>query len=246
MTHQHQSQEENRQTLAAGLRENAGGGRTLAPPPFQLKRSSLPLQRQETSFPEGMDEESLKQGMQMKRQPGLPLQRRPAGPVLQRRGGATVGRLCIVSNVNNEGLLAGHAWLSYTPTGGSETTYGTWGNVDPIGLHRDREVGRAYKARRCTDIDADDLATLDSYATANDRWSYTNNCASFAARGWLRVTGEPVAYTTWGIPNPSALGAGITALGGELAAGTGGGSSASSGSSYGSSSLNSSAPGSSG
>lgn len=222
--------------------------------PAQLKSMS--------SFPEGMTEEELL-GKKKRKQPGeaggggggAPAQMKlmpgivqmmvnPGAGVIQMRGGETVGRLCVVSNVVSEGLLAGHAWLSYTPTDGSETTYGTWGNRDPIGLHRDLEVGNSYAARRCTDVDAADKTNLDTYASSNNAWSYTNNCASFAARGWLAVTGESLSYTTLGIPNPSALGAGISSAGGELASGESGGSSASSGSSYGSSSLNSARPGS--
>jgi hypothetical protein len=219
---------------------------------------AVPLQRKAaTSFPDELTDEQLVG--EKKRQSELAQMKRPGGPawarvvqmkradsaVAQMRGGATVGRLCIVSNVISAGLTAGHAWLSYTPSGGAETTYGTWGNRTPIGLHRDLELGRPYATRRCTDLDAADKSALDSFATANNAWSYTNNCASFAARGWLAVTGEHVPYTTLGIPNPSALGAGIRSLGGTLAAGTGGGSSASSGSSYGSSSLGSVGPGSS-
>lgn len=243
----------------------AAGG---AAGPAQLKADS--------SFPEGLTEEDLLGKKKKKKKPGasdggeaeggapaqmkvgpaivqmmadpgvIQMMTAPGDGVIQMRGGAKVGRLCVVTNVVSQGLTAGHAWLSYTPTGGGETTYGTWGNRDPIGLHRDLEVGNAYAARRCTDVDATDVAALNSYATANDDWGYVNNCASFAARGWLSVTGESLSYTSMGIPNPSALGAGISAAGGELAADEGGGSSASSGSSYGSSSLSSARPGSSG
>lgn len=242
----------------------AAGG---AAGPAQLKADS--------SFPEGLTEEDLL-GKKKKKKPGAggggeaeggaPAQMKvgpavvqlmadpgvvqmmsaPGDGVIQMRGGAKVGRLCVVTNVVSQGLTAGHAWLSYTPTGGGETTYGTWGNRDPIGLHRNLEVGKAYAARRCTDVDAADVTQLDSYASANNAWGYVNNCASFAARGWLSVTGESLSYTSMGIPNPSALGAGISAAGGELAVDDGGGSSASSGSSYGSSSLGSAKPGSSG
>jgi hypothetical protein len=144
-----------------------------------------------------------------------PVQRAAHGGVsVQRVGGAVVGRLCVRSNVISAGLTAGHAWLSYTPNGGSETTYGTWGNRRPIGLHRDLEVGFGFAASRCTDLDATDKGALDSFAAGNNAWSLLNNCASFAARGWQSVTMESLDYTSMGIPNPSALGAGISAANG--------------------------------
>lgn len=198
--------------------------------------ASLFLQREEqSSFPEGA-EEKLRAQTYVQRQavPGAgaataTVQREALA--VQRVGGPTVGRLCVRSNVVSEGLTAGHAWLSYTPTGGSETTYGTWGNRNPIGLHRDLEVGFSHKASRCKDIDAAELTALDTFATSNNAWSLTNNCASFAGRGWAAVTGESLSYTSWGIPNPSALGAGISAAGptyaapGPAAGRSGGGSS---------------------
>ena len=147
---------------------------------------------------------------------------------IQRRGGATVGDLAIRTNVIGAGLTAGHAWLSYTPAGGAQTTYGTWGNRAPIGLHRDLELGYPYAASRSTALDATDYTALTTFAAANNAWGYLNNCASFAARGWRAVTGESLPYTnSLGIPNPSSLGTGIVAAGGVLAAApVGGGSSA--------------------
>jgi len=140
--------------------------------------------------------------------------------MIQKRGGTTVGSLSVRSNVISAGLTAGHAWLSYTPTGGSETTYGTWGNRTPIGLHRDLEVGIPYAASRTTDLDGTDYSSLTSFAAANNAWGYINNCASFAARGWAAVTGESLSYRNWiGIPNPSSLGAGIQSANGGAAHG---------------------------
>jgi hypothetical protein len=202
--------------------------------------SSLVLQRQETSFPDDSEERLTasaeggegtateeEQGTvqtHVQRDVSSGSSRRPSrdsappsryfSAVVQRKGGPSVGQLCIRSNVISEGLTAGHSWLSFTPTGGAETTWGTWGNRTPIGLHRDLEVGRSYKASRCASLDATDRAAVDSFASANNAWSYTNNCASFAARGWAAVTGESLSHTTWGIPNPSALGAGIQSANG--------------------------------
>lgn len=229
-----------------------------------------PVQREESSNPEDMEEQLEQTGalqrLAVDHQPEASAVQRAAdgnhvhtgaasswakpaasGFVVQRRGGPKVGTLCVVSNVVSAGLTAGHAWLSYTPDGGTETTYGTWGNLKPKGLYRDREVGRAFAAKRCTDVDAADVTALNTFAAGNNTWTLTNNCSSFAARGWYAITGEGIDHTTMGIPNPSALGAGITAANGGatgvLAAGGGG---ASSGSSAGGGSGGSSGGGSSG
>ena len=211
-----------------------------------------PLQRSAfTSFPEGAEQQVQGQkegetvqkrsnGQKGSQYPIQALMKSSGGP-MQMRGGPTVGRLCVKTSVVSQGLTAGHAWLSYTPTGGSGTTYGTWGNVDPIGLHRDLEVGRPADATRCSDLDATDKTALDNFVSSNTSWGMINNCSSFAARGWLAVTGEHLNYTSFGIPNPGKLGKSIVAAGGTLNADATGGSSASSGSSYGSSSVDSSA-----
>jgi hypothetical protein len=133
---------------------------------------------------------------------------------IQCRGGATVGTLSINTNVISAGLTAGHAWLAYSPVGGAMTTYGTWGNRTPIGLHRNLELGYTPAAIRSTALDTTDHTALTTFAAANNAWGYINNCASFAARGWRGVTGESLSYSTIGIPNPSALGAGIVAANG--------------------------------
>jgi len=133
---------------------------------------------------------------------------------IQRRGGATVGSLAIRTNVVGAGLTDGHAWLSYTPNGGAQTTYGTWGNRPHIGLNRDLELTYPFAASRSTALDSADQAGLVSFAAANDSWGYINNCASFAARGWRSVAGESLSYTTLNIPNPSALGSGIVSANG--------------------------------
>jgi hypothetical protein len=248
--------------------ESVFQGKTMKPPGFSVTASPIqkkdaesnsltaPIQRKQAgSFPEGVTDEQLKNGgnaeegpVQRKADNSLvssetPVQRVESGnsSVTQLRGGAAVGTLCVNTNVVGGGLTDGHAWLAYTPAGGAETTYGTWGNRNPIGLHRNAEAGYSPSASRCTELDATDKTALDNFASSNNSWGLFNNCASFAARGWLSVTGESIPYTSWGIPNPSALGTGIIAKGGTLAAGGTGGSSDSSGSSYGSSSVNGSA-----
>jgi hypothetical protein len=81
-------------------------------------------------------------------------------------------------------------------TYGAEATYGTWGNKDPIGLHYDLEAHYESKALRCTDVDAADFGALNTFVTANNAWSITNNGASFASRGWRAVTGESLSSGT--------------------------------------------------
>lgn len=254
-------------TSPALLRLQAlAGNRAVAQ---HVQRLSAPapvrIQRQETSNPENMEEQLEQTGQLQRSAEGQPVQRAASsatlghtgatssssapsgGFVVQRRGGPKVGTLCVVSNVVSAGLTAGHAWLSYTPDGGTETTYGTWGNLTPKGLYRDREVGRPFAARRCTDVDAADVAALNTFAAGNNSWTLTNNCSSFAARGWYAVTGEGIDHTSLGIPNPSALGAGITAAnGGATGVLPVGGPGASSGSSAGGGSGGSSGGGSSG
>ncbi|MBE9199610.1 MULTISPECIES: DUF4157 domain-containing protein [unclassified Nodularia (in: cyanobacteria)] len=177
----------------------------------QLRKSApsaSTLQLKETSFPENTEEELKEMGV---------LQRKAQSSTIQFRGGAVVGTLKIKSSDVGSSLISGHAWLSYTPVGGSEETHGTWGNQDPIGYYSDKEVGRAAAAERATNLDATDLGNLNGYIVGNNRWSYINNCASFAARGWKTVTNESLAYKSLGIPNPSALGVGIVAANGGTA-----------------------------
>jgi hypothetical protein len=180
------------------------------------------FQRQETSFPVD-SEEKLKEENQVQRKSEIhsvltPVLQQKLNALdyktIQRRGGTTVGQLDINSNVISAGLTAGHAWLAYTPTGGTMTTYGTWGNRKPIGLHRDLELGYTPAATRTTALDAGDYTALTGFASANNDWGYINNCASFAARGWRTVTGESLSHTSLRVPNPSALGAGIVAANG--------------------------------
>ena len=96
-------------------------------------------------------------------------------------------------------------------TYGAETTYGTWGNNDRIGLHYDVEVHDESKALRCTGVDAADYGALNTFVTPNNAWSITSIDAWFASRGWRAVT---VSLSSGMIvSNPSALGASIAAAG---------------------------------
>jgi hypothetical protein len=180
----------------------------MVPQPSRFRKADTPrfvLQRQETSFPKDTEDQLKAMGVLQRKTPVQPI---------QFRGGASVGTLSVKSSHVGSSLIAGHAWLSYTPTGGGEQTHGTWGNQPHIGYHANKEVGRAAAAERATDLDGTDLGNLNTYVANNDAWSYINNCSSFAARGWKAVTNESLAYKSLGIPNPSALGVGIVAANG--------------------------------
>ncbi|WP_160148495.1 DUF4157 domain-containing protein [[Leptolyngbya] sp. PCC 7376] len=170
------------------------------------------LQRKKNSFPDDAEEQLKEMGV---------LQKKAKSSPIQFRGGPTVGVLRIRSTHVASSLLAGHAWLSYQPTVGGETTHGTWGNQDPIGYHRDIELGftGGYQAERGTNVDNTDVNNLHTFIAANQSWGMINNCSSFAARGWKAVTKERLAYKSWGIPNPSALGVGIVAANGGTTGG---------------------------
>ncbi len=211
----------------------------------QRKKAKVSTDRQHTS-PDRIDRSAYHGGKALgtgtiRYRPALMSKRGGLNKMIQMRGGATVGHLSVNTNVINAGLIAGHAWLAYTPRGGTKTTYGTWGNRRPIGLHRNLELGYTPAATRTTAIDATDHTALSGFISTNTGWGYLNNCASFAARGWHSVTREALSYTnSIGIPNPSSLGAGIVAANGgatgTLAHGaTGTGPSSSGGSSQGSS-----------
>ena len=89
----------------------------------------------------------------------------------------------------------------FTPTGA----------VSPK-FHYDLEVHYESKALRCTDVGAADFGARNTFVTANNAWSITNNGASFASRGWRAVTGESLSSGMI-VSNPSALGASIAAAG---------------------------------
>jgi RHS repeat-associated protein len=127
------------------------------------------------------------------------------------------GTLIINSNGTNDGSsgsggLSGHSWISYTPDGGSTTTYGTWGN-NPIGLgnglFQNLEVGRTGEATRSTHLNDDEEAQLkniiNAYRKQGDKgWKYLSPCSSFASDAWNGATGESLSpYGPYS--NPSSL-----------------------------------------
>jgi RHS repeat-associated protein len=113
---------------------------------------------------------------------------------------------------SGSGGISGHAWISYTPDGGTAITYGTWGN-NPYGLgnglHTNLEKGRQGDASRTTHLDDDQEAALldviNSYEKAGtEGWGYLKPCSSFATDAWNSATGESLSpYGPYS--NPSSL-----------------------------------------
>jgi len=144
--------------------------------------------------------------------------------------------------------LGNHSWVSYTPDGGTTTTYGTWGN-NPNGLgnglQQNLEQGRGADATRSAHLDDAQEAKFnkcvsDTKGKGSKGWSYGHPCSGFACDAWNSSTGEHLNPYDWlGINNPTSLTGSITAANGGVANGTAtpttGGSS-----SYGGSSGNSS------
>ena len=113
---------------------------------------------------------------------------------------------------SGSGGLSGHAWISYTPDGGIETTYGTWGN-NPYGLgnglHTNLERGRQGDASRSAHLDdKQEAALMDVIASYTAQgaggWGYFSPCSSFASEAWNTATGESLSpYGPYS--NPSSL-----------------------------------------
>jgi RHS repeat-associated protein len=127
------------------------------------------------------------------------------------------GTLVINSSGPNDGFfgsggVSGHSWISFTPDGGTTTTYGTWGN-NPNGLgnglHENLEAGRVAIASRTAQIDDEQEKRLketiaNTAAKGEDGWGYLTPCSSFAADAWNNATGESLSpYGPYS--NPSTL-----------------------------------------
>lgn len=154
-----------------------------------------------------------------------------------------------------DGLIGGHSWITYTPDGGTTTTYGTWGNNPSNmgnGLHENLELGRTDGVSRSAHIDdAAEKKLMDKINAYKGKgakaWKLGSPCSSFARDAWKAGTGENLNSNTLGgigpISNPSTLSKSINKAngGGGLIGGAGGssGSMGSSGRSSGSVSINS-------
>jgi RHS repeat-associated protein len=113
---------------------------------------------------------------------------------------------------SGSGGLSGHSWITYTPDGGTTTTYGTWGN-NPLGLgngmHKNLEKGRVGDATRSAHLsDAEEVRlnqVIDSHRQqGEDGWGYFSPCSSFSSDAWNNATGESLSpYGPYS--NPSSL-----------------------------------------
>lgn len=114
------------------------------------------------------------------------------------------GKLTIHSNGENgssDNITAGHSWISFTPDGGSMTTYSTWGNhpegrdnglLDNEELARGAGLGEASRTEWINDLQQERLESLiDQYRQKGDAgWSYTATCSTFSSDAWYAATGE--------------------------------------------------------
>jgi RHS repeat-associated protein len=130
---------------------------------------------------------------------------------------------------SSSGVLEGHSWIKYTPDGGSDTTYGTWGN-NPMGLgnglHENLELGRTGQASRRVHLnDAQEaklMGLIEQFRKMGaNGWSYSDPCSSFAALAWYTATNEALnVYGPLGISNPTSLTRSITNANGGQPNGT--------------------------
>ncbi len=93
-----------------------------------------------------------------------------------------------------------HSWISFTPTGGQTTTYGTWGN-DACGegtkgqLLTNQELTRAFDASRSACLgdaaEANLMAEIQRFKNLGTHaWGLRKNCTYFARSAWKSGTGE--------------------------------------------------------
>ncbi len=150
------------------------------------------------------------------------------------------GKLTIYSS-DNAGSSApmwdGHAWIVYTPDGGSSTSYGTYGPLvaAPRGLNTNWEldhwsdygnrVGNYDVTSRTMWIDdaheAALMKVIDRYrAMGEDAWTADNACSGFATDAWYAGTGERLQHKSkddrYG--NPETLNQSIRRLNGGIGA----------------------------
>jgi methionine-rich copper-binding protein CopC len=122
-----------------------------------------------------------------------------------------VAEVRIFSDSSGESSIintSGHAWLTVKNISSSNITVGkfsiqpnktitlgTWGNTDEHhGLWYSLEAYNVYKQSAWSDrvsllveIDSTALSTLTSHIINYDKWSITNNCSSFAVKGWNKI-----------------------------------------------------------
>lgn len=124
------------------------------------------------------------------------------------------GTIVIHSSGNGgSSMMSGHSWITFTPVGGTTTTYGTWGN-NPRGLgnglHINLSTGRTGNATRSAFIDdgaeAKLFALINQYqAQGSSAWSLNQPCSGFATNAWNTATGGNLSCQWGPICNPTTL-----------------------------------------
>jgi hypothetical protein len=149
-------------------------------------------------------------------------------PVIYTDPDGRSGELTICAS--GDGLIDGHAWISFTSDETGETiTYGTWGN-DPQGLgnglHENLEQGYGAQATRTVHIndeqEASLMATIGAYKARGEKgWTLLGPCSEFAKDAWDSATGEYLNANVYVIvSNPETLKKSIIKANGGEAHGT--------------------------
>lgn len=118
---------------------------------------------------------------------------------------------------SSDNLFSGHSWITYTPDGGTLTSYGTYGNHPEgqvNGLLQDEELRRGYGMGDTTrktwisDYEERKLQKLiDDYKAKGEKgWSSSNTCSSFASDAWYAATDERLDPNPAGDPWPTPTG----------------------------------------
>lgn len=115
-------------------------------------------------------------------------------------------------------ILDGHSWISYTPEGGTKTTFGTYGNHPnggPNGLHEGLELNRPEKygmgdATRTKWLNDEEerrlFSEIDRYRNMGEEgWTSGRTCSTFASDTWYSATGERLPAEDGSYPNPTTL-----------------------------------------
>lgn len=114
----------------------------------------------------------------------------------------------------------GHAWITFTPDGGTTTTYGTYGNSNGAqgveGVNVNSETNLTPTTSRSAHVSADQAGALSGYVAGQIKegsgaWSYAEPCSSFASGAWKAATGEKISSSYGGaLSTPTNLGNAIT------------------------------------
>jgi hypothetical protein len=117
---------------------------------------------------------------------------------------------------SSSSISDGHSWITYTPDGGTRTSFGTYGNSpggQPNGLVQDWELRKSYgpgDASRSTWISDEEekrlMALIDKYRKMGEQgWLLSRTCSTFASDAWQAATTEHLDPYSKGYDNPTAL-----------------------------------------